>query len=145
MKTLWREHRSSLLCCFTHFSVLQQQQIRYYSCYLPSPLVPVARCLGDCHRVMCCWGVVACRKRGLCFSLDDMLTGDYIFRNVLLKKPRQTPGLQTVTHSTFVDIIPNPSFPDFNLSHVPKHKFCHLNTCRNHTETWGHSCTPLCT
>lgn len=110
---------------------------------LPPP-VPVAGCLGDCHGVMCCWGVMACRKRGLCFSLDDMLTGDYIFRNVLLKKPRQTSGLQTVIHGKFVDITTNPSFPDFSLLHMPKQKYCHLNTCRHHTNTLQHIHVHLC-
>lgn len=109
MKTLWREHRFFWFVFYTSFQFCNSNRSGITGAVVLPPPIPVAGCLGDCHGVMCCWGVVARWKWGLCFSLNDMLAGDYVFWNVLLKKNRQTSGLQTIIQSTFADIISNPS------------------------------------
>lgn len=53
-------------------------------------LVPVTRRLGDGGGVMSCRGVVTGGERCLHFPLNDLLTGDDIFRYILLDKQRDT-------------------------------------------------------
>lgn len=66
------------------------------------------------------------------------------FETYCWKKPKQTSGLQTVIHSTFVDIISNLSPRSHSFSHMPNQKLCHLNTGRNHTDTFEHIHVYLC-
>lgn len=147
MKTLWRERRIFWVCFFyTSFWFCNSNRWAITGAVCLPPPVPVAGCLGDCHGVMCCWGVVACRKWGLCFSLNDMLAGDYIFWNVLLKKTRQTSGLQTVIHSTFADMISNPSSLPLKSQFFTRAKAQTLSLKyrqKPHWHTWAHSCTRL--
>lgn len=53
------------------------------------PITPaVTRSLGDSRGVMGCGSVMTGGKGSLHFSLDNMLTGDDVFRYVLLDKQR---------------------------------------------------------
>lgn len=53
-------------------------------------LIPVTGSLSDSSGMMSCRSVVTGGKRRLCFSLNNMLARDDIFRYVLLDRQRDT-------------------------------------------------------
>lgn len=64
----------------------------------------MTRSLGDSRGVMSCGSVVTGGKGGLHFSLHNMLTGDDVFRYILLDKQRD--GIGKFTLDTWHEQIP---------------------------------------